>query len=124
MEKCLFVLLAMFSLSALAAPPQVVGSLELLNIPTYGGTAEFAVEVSGKLKHGSIIYTKIECYTGGSQLYYISRVAPSDWIFPLDFEQWKDWPANCQATLVYREYSGKYFYGRLDRYLATVSFDL
>lgn len=124
MKKYLFAFLALFSLSAFAAPPQVAGTLELLNVPSYRGTAEFAVTVEGKQYHDSMIFLKVECYTGGSQLYYVSAVAPSDWVMSLDFDQWKDWETACNASLIYRVYSNKYFYGRLDRYLAVVSFDL
>lgn len=124
MKKYLFAFLALFSLSAFAAPPQVTGTLELLNVPAYRGTAEFAVTVEGKQHPNSIVFLNIECYTGGSNIYHISAVAPSDWVMPLDFDQWKDWETTCNASLIYREYSNRYFYGRLDRYLAVVSFDL
>ena len=124
MEKYLFAFLALFSLSAFAAPPQVTGTLELLNVPSYRGTAEFAVTVEGKQHPKSIVFLKIECYTGGSQLYYISAVAPSDWVMPLDFDQWKDWETTCNASLIYRVYNNRYIYSRLDRYLDVISFGI
>lgn len=89
--------------------------------PTYGDQVAFDVQVDGRVDKNSQLFVRLVCRTGGSAIYQAVQVAPSEFIFDLDFEQWKDWATECSAELVYRVEKGK---NRIDNYLDTASFSL
>ncbi len=89
--------------------------------PTYGDQVSFNVQVDGRRSKNSDVFVSLTCYTGGSAYYHHSEVAPSDFVFTLDFEQWKDWLTNCTAELIYQERKGG---KRTNYYLDVAGFTL
>lgn len=124
--KALFIAALALSFGAFAAPPEVTGSIDLVDPRDihFSDTVQFDVVVEGKRKHRSAIIVRLSCWTAGFANFQSGQIEPSDWIFVIDTQPFEDFPTECTAELIYRVYSAKYYYGRADWILDTAVFPL